>query len=538
MKAYCSALKEKMLELTRLFCIENNIFQRFVIVYKYITLIDKDPVTKEVLQGIFDNTVKAMGYKDLPKYEEINSNFRIHRVKCLRSKKEICHPWEQATYLISAWFKCNELIKKEKYDICHCHFIIPTGVLALRLKKKFNLDYVITSHGSDVPGHNTDRFKLLHKFTGPILRTICKMAKAITVPSHFLKDLILRNIDHDINEKMIVLPNGSKDFTKKDIEKENIILSVGRMHEGKGFQYLMEAFKKIDSDDWKLYLVGDGPYKKTLEKMAEGNKRNVKKLDFMYSGTFTCGFCGCAITAERKKKYILGTNEVKTYHYYHCTHKRKETGCREGSIQEDELERQVKSDLKKLEMHPQFLSLALDYLEKNKTEEIETEKPVKLDIEKKVKDLEDQLSELNSMRMKKMLDDADYLVERTKLKAEIEALSQNEIKTKPSKAELIELTKENFIFCAQARKEFDKGDKETRNNIIKKLGSNQRIIGKNISISYHNWLIPLRNNVEKFNAEIARFEPTYFSENKRKSEALTSLNLRWLPPWDSNRSRS
>ena len=135
--------------------------------------------------------------------------------------------------------------------------------------------------------------------------------------------------------------------------------------------------------------------------------------------------------------------------------------------------------------------------------------------------------------MKKMLDDADYLVERTKLKAEIEALSQNEIKTKPSKAELIELTKENFIFCAQARKEFDKGDKETRNNIIKKLGSNQTIIGKNISISYHNWLIPLRNNVEKFNAEIARFEPTYFGENKRKNEALTSLNLRWLGVWDT-----
>jgi len=235
------------------------------------------PVSYEIAErlsktGDFDIDVVTMGYKDLPKYEEINSNFRIHRVKCLRSKKELCHPWEQATYLISAWFKCNKLIKKEKYDICHCHFIIPTGVLALKLKKKFNLDYVVTSHGSDVPGHNTDRFKFLHKFTGPILRKICKMAKSITVPSHFLKDLILKNIDHNINKKIIVLPSGSKDFARNDIEKENIILSVGRMHEGKGFQYLIEAFKKIDSDDWKLYLVGNGPYKKILEKMAEGDE--------------------------------------------------------------------------------------------------------------------------------------------------------------------------------------------------------------------------------------------------------------------------
>lgn len=93
-----------------------------------------------------------------------------------------------------------------------------------------------------------------------------------------------------------------------------------------------------------------------------------------------------------------------------------------------------------------------------------------------------------------------------------------------------------FIFCARARKEFDKGGKETRNNIIKKLGSKQAIIGKNISISYHNWLIPLRNNVEKFNAEITRFEPTYFGEDKRKNEALTSLNLRWLGVVDEVRN--
>ena len=216
------------------------------------------------------------------------------------------------------------------------------------------------------------------------------------------------------------------------------------------------------------------------------------------------------------------------------THKKKEIVCKEGSLQEEELEKQIKHELKKLEMHPQFLSLALDYLDKSKKEEVATEKPVKLDAEKKIQALEEQLSELNSMRMKKMLDDADYLIERTKLKTEIDKLSQDDIKTKPSKAELIELTKENFIFCAQARKEFDKGDKETRNTIIRKLGSNQAIIGKNISISYHNWLIPLKNNIEKFNAEMARFEPTYFGEYQRKNEALTSLSLRWLGDRDSN----
>ena len=98
----------------------------------------------------FDIDVVTMGYKGLPKYEEVNKNFRIHRVKCLRSKKELCHPREQLTYLFFGYFKCKELLKKNKFDICHCHFIIPTGVLAMKLKKKFGLEYIITSHSSNV----------------------------------------------------------------------------------------------------------------------------------------------------------------------------------------------------------------------------------------------------------------------------------------------------------------------------------------------------------------------------------------------------
>lgn len=57
-------IKEKMLEFTRLFCIERNIFQRFVIVYKYIRFLNKDPLTKDILQKIFNDTAKVMGESD------------------------------------------------------------------------------------------------------------------------------------------------------------------------------------------------------------------------------------------------------------------------------------------------------------------------------------------------------------------------------------------------------------------------------------------------------------------------------------------
>jgi glycosyltransferase involved in cell wall biosynthesis len=224
--------------------------------------------------GDFDIDVVTMGYKDLPKYDEVNKNFRIHRVKCLRSKKEICHPWEQATYLVSAWFKCKELLKNTKFDICHCHFIIPTGVLALKLKQKFGLPYIITSHGSDVPGFNTDRFKFLHKFTGPLLRKISNEAKTIVSPSNYLKDLILNNILIKLSERLFVIPNGIDTNKFKPQEKKKYIFSSGRLLARKGFQYLIQSVSDKDID-YEVHIAGDGPMMGELRALAKKSKTKV-----------------------------------------------------------------------------------------------------------------------------------------------------------------------------------------------------------------------------------------------------------------------
>lgn len=53
-----------MLEFTRLFLIERSIFQRFVIVYKYVRFLHSDPLVKNILQKIFDNTAKVIGESD------------------------------------------------------------------------------------------------------------------------------------------------------------------------------------------------------------------------------------------------------------------------------------------------------------------------------------------------------------------------------------------------------------------------------------------------------------------------------------------
>ena len=232
------------------------------------------PVSYELAKGYVKLghkvDVVTMHFKGLPYFEK-KDGINIHRVKCMRSKKEITHPWELLSYIRSAKKFLRNYLKSNNYNICHCHFIIPTGIIALWLKKKYNLPYIITAHGSDVPGYNPDRFKLMHKFTSRMLRNICDNAKAIISPSKFLANLIKENINY---YKIKVIPNGinPKEFIPKN--KNKIILSTGKLIQRKGFQYLIQAVSDKDLG-WEIHICGYGPYRRELENLSKDSKTKV-----------------------------------------------------------------------------------------------------------------------------------------------------------------------------------------------------------------------------------------------------------------------
>lgn len=225
------------------------------------------PVSLEIARGYarcgHTVDVVTMSYRDLPEFEVVD-NINIFRVKSLRSKKEICHPWEQLTYLISARKFLSKRLTTHKYDINHTHFIIPTGVLALWAKKFFNLPYIITSHGSDVLGYNK-RFSFLYPFLERPWKNIVSNAKCVTAPSDFLIKEI-NSITRDGTFRTIA--NGLDLLRFRPMTKDNKILIVARLFQNKGVQEILEALKGLDLSGWKVDIVGDGPYREFLENMA------------------------------------------------------------------------------------------------------------------------------------------------------------------------------------------------------------------------------------------------------------------------------
>jgi glycosyltransferase involved in cell wall biosynthesis len=142
------------------------------------------------------------------------------------------------------------------------------------MKKRFGLPYIISGHGSDIPGYNPDRFLWMHRVTRPALRRVGRDASRITVMSNYLADLVRENVADYAPEHLIKIPNGIDSKKFRPGEKKRIILSTGRLLRRKGFQHLICAVSHEDIG-YEVHICGDGPMLEELRAAAASSRTKV-----------------------------------------------------------------------------------------------------------------------------------------------------------------------------------------------------------------------------------------------------------------------
>ncbi len=221
-----------------------------------------------VLTSAFDN---------LPK-EENYQGFKIYRVWTCRSKKYQGNIFEMLLYVIAAVVAAPRVLSKEgRPDKVISFFSIPSGLVAYWLKKKYNLKYILSLRGGDVPGFYSRALKFYHFLTLPLNKKIWQQAEYIVANSQSLRDLAQKTAA-PLGQNIKIIPNGvDTDMFQPLFDKDNkkfTLIFAGRLCPQKGAAELISAIRELSLNKApttsNLYckIAGRGPSEKELKKMV------------------------------------------------------------------------------------------------------------------------------------------------------------------------------------------------------------------------------------------------------------------------------
>ncbi len=182
--------------------------------------------------------------------QQVGENIIIHRLPIGKSEENLNYQTreELLKYTWRAYKFAQKLIAQNNYDLTHSFFTVPCGAISWRLYKKYNLPYIVSLRGADVPGYS-ERFEMLYKFITPLIHRIWHDARFVVTNSRGLTELAQQS---DEKQKFLQIYNGvDTSFYKvgtrtlEDRKKEFRILLASRLSRRKGFNYAIDAFVEL-----------------------------------------------------------------------------------------------------------------------------------------------------------------------------------------------------------------------------------------------------------------------------------------------------
>lgn len=176
-------------------------------------------------------------------------------------------------FLFFLFIRLIKMTANNRFDLIHCHWLIPQGFFCALIKFFRGTPYLLTAHGGDV-----------YSFKGiPVIPNLIKFALKrstfCTVNSQATRNQVLK---FSKNSSIKVVPMGvdlkefhpgnyNEKFKAPFGEKNLLLLGVGRLAEKKGFKYLIEAMPLIlqEIPSAKLVIIGFGPQKARLENQIQ-----------------------------------------------------------------------------------------------------------------------------------------------------------------------------------------------------------------------------------------------------------------------------
>jgi hypothetical protein len=223
-------------------------------------------------------------------------------------------------------------------------------------------------------------------------------------------------------------------------------------------------------------MVTLAEFDRVQELLGSPGRPRRKTHEFPYTGLIRCGECDFAVTAEHK------TNRFGShYTYYHCSWRRPDYDCSQRSISADRLEEQMAQFVEETSLPEKFHGFEMERLDQVRAKDQEVIEKQRRALENQGAALDRQLANLKKLRIRDLLDDAEFLEDRQELTRdrirvaqELEKVGQADHRFEPDRL-LIQFNKE-------AASRFRTGTPDEKRFILQILGSNPRLYNQKLRI--------------------------------------------------------
>jgi glycosyltransferase involved in cell wall biosynthesis len=165
----------------------------------------------------------------------------------------------------------QNLLRGRHPAIIHAHFGIE-GVYALPLAKRLHIPLVTTFHGFDATLSTAALLSSPAWMNYPLYRrNLAQEGALFLCASSFIRDRVLALGFPEARTRTHYIGVDWRAITPRDPSEETrTILHVARLADVKGTKYLIRAFAALALRyaDVQLVIIGDGPRKRTLQKLA------------------------------------------------------------------------------------------------------------------------------------------------------------------------------------------------------------------------------------------------------------------------------
>lgn len=190
--------------------------------------------------------------------------------------------------------KSIKVLQKEididEFSIIHAHTLFSDGAVAYKLKKKYNIPYIVTLRNTDL----NEFFKYLFYLRKLGIDILLNSEKIVFLSEAYKQRLFDNYIPEKykkaLESKSVIIPNGIDDYwlnninnSKKEIDiKEVRLLFTGEIRKNKNIIGVIQAIESLSNINIKYTIVGEGlndegAYLQQIKEMVNSNS-NIELL--------------------------------------------------------------------------------------------------------------------------------------------------------------------------------------------------------------------------------------------------------------------